>query len=85
MRKYKVIYLTGIFSIVFHIFIRDVEINIAIGSISFQLICSAVLGYIVSMYVAKYKKNDWTFYWKIIYVIMVFGFALVHFLNVYPS
>lgn len=82
MKKYFIVALTFIISIVFHIVLRGVSLNKAFGGILFQLLGSAILGYVVSMFVAKYKKNDWVKYWQFFYVFMVIGSLISYWLDI---
>lgn len=84
MKKYFFIAVVFLISFIFNIFIRDVEINVAFGAILFQFLGSMLLGYVISMFVAKYKKNDWIRYWKIMYAVMVIVSLLAHFLDFMP-
>lgn len=43
-----------------------------------------LLGYVVSMLVAKYKVNDWMRFWRIIYATMVILNIVVYFLDFMP-
>ncbi len=36
-----------------------------------QFIGSLILGYVISMFIAKYKKNDWKKIWLKTYIVMV--------------
>lgn len=84
MKKYVFIMIVFLVSSIFNIFIRDVDVNIAFGAILFQFFGSMVLGYGISMFIAKYRKNDWTRYWKIMYAVMVIINLLVYFLDFMP-
>lgn len=81
MKKYLLIIVTFLISSIFHIFFRNVGFDIAMGAILFQLLGSMVLGFVISMFVAKYKKNSWMRYWKIMYVLMVSVNLLVFILD----
>lgn len=84
MKKYFFITVVFLISSIYNIFIRDVAINIAFGAILFQFFGSMILGYVVSMFVSKYKENNWTRYWKIIYVAMVIINLIAYFLDFMP-
>jgi|GEM_PF-2994154 len=85
MKKYTLIIIVLVVSTIFNAFIRDVNIDIAFSAILFQFLGSLLLGYGISMFVAKYKENDWVKYWKVMYVIMVGLSLLVYFLNFLPT
>ena len=84
MKKYIIIIILLIISSVFNIFVRDVQIGVAFSAILFQFLGSLILGYVISMFIAKYKENDWIKYWKIMYSIMVIINILAYFLNFMP-
>ncbi|MDQ2178401.1 hypothetical protein [Marinifilum sp. D714] len=85
MKKYTLIIIVLVVSTIFNAFFRDVMIDIAFSAILFQFLGSLLLGYVISMFVAKYKENDWVKYWKVMYVVMVAISLLVHYLNFLPT
>lgn len=84
MKKYFFISVVLLISSIFNIFIRDVNMNIAFGAILFQFLGSMLLGYVISMLVAKYKVNDWMRFWRIVYATMVILNIVVYFLDFMP-
>lgn len=84
MKKYTVIIVLLVTSSMFNIFIRNVKINISFSAILFQFLGSLLLGYVISMFVAKYRENDWVRYWKVMYALMVIVSMLAHFLDFMP-
>lgn len=84
MKKYIFITVVFLISAIFNVFIRDVDFNVSLGAILFQFFGSMVLGLLISMFVGKYKENDWMKYWKIIYAFMVIASLLVYFSDFMP-
>jgi hypothetical protein len=84
IKKYTLIIFLLVVSSTFNLFFRDVSINIALGAILFQFLASLVLGYVISMIMAKYRNNDWVKYWKIMYLVMISINIFTHFINFKP-
>lgn len=84
IKKYTLIIFLFVVSSTFNLFFRDVSIDIAFGAILFQFLASLVLGYVISMFVAKYRNNDWVKYWKIMYLVMISINIFTHFIDFTP-
>lgn len=67
------LYIAGTFvlSTVISVYANYPDYNKIFGSVFFQLLGSAILGFVVSQFIKFYKKNDWRKIWLIIYVFMV--------------
>ncbi len=55
-------------SIGLNLFAHIPNYNKVISGIVFELFGSLTLGYVISMFIAKYKKNDWKTIWLRVYI-----------------
>ena len=85
MKKYSIIILAFLISSIFNIIFRGVTFDIALSNIVFQFGGSMVLGFVTSMYVARFKENNWVRYWSIYYIAIVLLYMLVHYLGIIPE
>ncbi|WP_430816579.1 hypothetical protein [Carboxylicivirga sp. RSCT41] len=67
------------------LYVKAPDFNAVFGGIIFQFLGSAILGYVISQFIAFYKKNDWRKIWLKIYLLMVALFYLTVILGIYPS
>jgi hypothetical protein len=80
--KYRIIIgVIFIISVVFNFFINESDFTTGSFATLSQFFGSMVLGYVVSMFVAKYKVNDWRKYWSVFYGFMVGISILSYVLN----
>lgn len=84
-RNYKIKNLVYIISILFlsildNFSTRHIGVENAFFAVFSHFFGAMVFGYVISMYVRKYKQNDWIDYWKIVYAIMVIVNILAHIL-----
>jgi len=84
MKNKIVIGVIFMISIVFNFFIKESDFRVAFFSVISQFFGSMVLGYVVSMFAAKYQVNDWRKIWSIFYGVMVVVTVLSYVLNFVP-
>ncbi len=84
MRKMILIGVIFIISVVFNFFINESDFTTAFFSVISPFFGSMVLGYVVSMFVAKYQVNDWRKFWSVFYGFLVGVSILSYALNFVP-
>ena len=85
-RKISVrISITLLFSTGFYLYINLPDYGKVAGGVIFQFLASMILGYVVSQFLAFYKKNDWRKIWIRIYEIIVGISILAAILGIIPS
>ncbi len=62
---------TMLFSVCMNFYLHYPDYNKMFAAIVAQFIGSLILGYVISMFIAKYKKNDWKKIWLKTYIVMV--------------
>lgn len=85
MIKYALIILAFSISSIFNIFLRGVSFEIALSNMIFQFGGSMILGFVTSLYVARFKEIDWVRYWSYFYIVMVLAHTIAHYLGILPE
>ena len=72
-------------SVGFYLYVNLQDYEKVIGGVIFQFLASMILGYIISQFVAFYRKNNWKKIWLRIYQFIVTLSILAAILGIIPS